>query len=205
MRLWVTTSAENFSSEFDEIEQMFERGLSRLILQKRGRGSSTVASEAEYERWLLSLPMEFRDHIWIRGTPDLANRLEVRGAVTDFASIADNVPESWKRIDCIALCRSTEQLSAIPEWVSGAMIGPVFQPQSALEIVQSIGIDHLSKTLGEIPPEKLPKVIAFGGIDHDNLSEIKKLPLQGISLLGGIWNYADPVNAAIKMLRSVQG
>ena len=40
-------------------------------------------------------------------------------------------------------------------------------------------------------------------IDHENLDEIKKLPVQGVSVLGGIWNYADPVNAFIKLSRAI--
>ena len=51
----------------------------------------------------------------------------------------------------------------------------------------------------------IPQVIAFGGIDHETLDEIKKLSVQGVSVLGGIWNYADPVNAFIKINSSVNG
>ena len=65
-------------------------------------------------------------------------------------------------------------------------------------------MDKLS-ALASVDPAKIPQVIAFGGIDHENLAEIKKLPVQGVSLLGGIWNYADPVNAFIKINRAVSG
>ena len=102
MRLWLTTSPDDFASEFDDIEQMFSRGLSRLILSKRGRGGSPYATENDYERWLMALPMECRDRIWVRGTPDLAERLDVRGCVTEASSLMGDVPESWKRVNCVA-------------------------------------------------------------------------------------------------------
>ena len=205
MRLWVTTSPDDFASEFDDIEQMFSRGLTRLILSKRGRGGAPCATESDYERWLMALPMECRDRIWVRGTPDLAERLDVRGCVTEAGSLLGDVPESWKRVNCVALCRDLEQLEKLPEWVAGALVGPVFQPQSVFEPVKSLGLDVVSGALGAISASKIPQVVAFGGIDHETLDEIKKLPVQGVSILGGIWNYADPVNAFIKLNRTVAG
>ena len=205
MRLWVTTSPDDFASEFDDIEQMFSRGLTRLILSKRGRGGASCASESDYERWLMALPMECRDRIWVRGTPDMAERLDVRGCVTEAGSLLGEVPESWKRVNCVALCRDLEQLEKLPEWVAGALVGPIFQPQSVFEPVKSLGLDVVSGALGEEVGRNIPQVVVFGGIDHETLDEIKKLPVQGVSVLGGIWNYADPVNAFIKLSRVVTG
>ena len=209
MRLWITTAPDDFSAEFDDIEQMFSRGLSRLILQKRSRTGAPYATESEYERWLMALPMECRDRIWVRGTPDLAERLDVRGCVAEATSLLGDVPESWKRVNCIAFCRNLDQLELLPEWVAGALVGPVFQPQSVYEPVQVLGVGMVADKLTSPASEqgtsasKIPQVIAFGGIDHENLDEIKKLPVQGVSVLGGIWNYADPVNAFIKLSRAI--
>ena len=203
MRLWITTAPDDFSAEFDDIEQLFSRGLSRLILQKRSRTGAPYATESEYERWLMALPMEWR------GTPDLAERLDVRGCVAEATSLLGDVPESWKRVNCIAFCRNLDQLELLPEWVAGALVGPVFQPQSVYEPVQVLGVgtvaDKLTSSASEqgTSASKIPQVIAFGGIDHENLDEIKKLPVQGVSVLGGIWNYADPVNAFIKLSRAI--
>lgn len=206
MRLWVTTSPDDFASEFDDIEQIFSRGLTRLILQKRGRGGSPYATESDYERWLMALPMECRDRIWVRGTPDLAERLDVRGCVAEAGSLLGDAPESWKRVNTVAFCRSLDQLEKLPQWVAGALVGPVFQPQSVYEPVKTHGVETLANKLTTIASSdsaKIPQIIAFGGIDHETLDEIKKLPLQGISVLGGIWNYADPVNAFIKLSRAM--
>ncbi|PWJ67713.1 Thiamine monophosphate synthase [Fibrobacter sp. UWB15] len=206
MRLWLTTSPDDFASEFDDIEQMFSRGLSRLILSKRGRGGSPYATENDYERWLMALPMECRDRIWVRGTPDLAERLDVRGCLTEAGSLLGDVPESWKRVNTVAFCRDMDQLEQLPQWVAGALIGPIFQPQSVFEPVKFHGVETLANKLTTIASSdsaKIPQIIAFGGIDHENLDDIKKLPLQGISVLGGIWNYADPVNAFIKLSRAM--
>lgn len=196
-RLWLTTCPDDFAGEYDDIEQMFERGLSRLILSKRR------SSFDGYERWLLSLSMEFRDRVWVRGTPDIAEQLDVRGCVAEARSLMGEVPESWKRVNCVALCRNMEQVFALPEWVSGALVGPIFQPQSALEPMPSIGLDAFCVALASQKP-KCP-VIPFGGIDAENVAKFKALPLEyqvsGCSVIGGIWNYADSVNAFIKLNR----
>ena len=185
---------------------MFSRGLTRLILSKWGRGGAPYATESDYERWLLSLPMDCRDRIWVRGTPDLAERLDVRGCVAEAGSLLGDVPENWKRVNTVAFCRSLDQLEQLPQWVAGALVGPVFQPQSVYEPVKFHGIEPIQDKLSSlVGASNIPQVIAFGGIDHETLDEIKKLSVQGVSVLGGIWNYADPVNAFIKLNRSVNG
>lgn len=200
-RLWLTTCPDDFAGEYDDIEEMFKRGLTRLILHKRR------CTADDYERWLLSLPMEYRDRIWVRGTPDLAEQLDVRGCVAEARSLMGEVPESWKRVNCVAFCRDLEQLNALPDWVAGALVGPIYQPQSALEPSSSLGHELLVQALSDIKSSSkrsLP-VIPFGGIDEENVKFFKELPkefgVSGISVLGGIWNYADSVNAFIKLNR----
>ena len=78
--------------------------------------------------------------------------------------------------------------------------------EGVLDAVQFHGIELVANKLNDLSgtdAPKIPQVIAFGGIDHETLDEIKKLPVQGVSVLGGIWNYADPVNAFIKLSRAV--
>lgn len=197
MRLWLITCPDNFASEYDDIEEMFRRGLTRLILDKRGRGGNPHATPDDYERWLLSLPMELRDRIWVRETPDVAEQLDVRGCVCEAESFMGDVPESWKRVNCVAFCRSPEQVETLPDWVAGALVGPILQPQSALEAVETFGT---SLNINVKTP-----LILWGGVDTDTIDDFKKMSSAGVAALGGIWNYADPVNAFIKLNRAVAG
>ena len=201
LHLWLITPPDDFSAEFDDIEQMFSRGLSRLILRKRGRNGSPNATEADYERWLLGLPMECRDRIWVRGTPDMAERLEVHGCVCEAKALEGEVPRHWWRSNTLALCSSLEEVSALPPWVSGAMLGPVFQPLSATEPAQNLLFEQLESGQETYNPDKVPLVL-FGGLDQENLESVKPFAPSGIAVLGGIWNYADPVNAFIKLKRA---
>ena len=202
MRLWVCTSPDDFSAEFDDIEQMFSRGLSRLVLQKRGRNGAAQASEAEYERWLLGLPMECRDRIWVSGTPDLAQRLEVRGCLCDSSRLMGEIPPSWYRIDTVARCNSPEEIAELPPWVSGALIGPVFQPMSVFEPVSCVDLSRLESDREGFNPSNIPLILS-GGLDEETLPSVRPFDPAGIAVLGGVWNYADPVNAFIKLNRSL--
>lgn len=197
MRLWLISCPDNFAAEYDDIEEMFRRGLTRLILDKRGRGSDSRATADDYERWLLSLPLDLRDRIWVRGTPDVAEQLDVRGCVCEAESFMGEVPESWKRVNCVAFCRSPEQVEKLPDWMAGALVGPIMQPQSALEVVETLGT---SLNINAKTP-----VILWGGVDTDTIEEFKKMSPAGVAALGGIWNYADPVNAFIKLNRAISG
>ncbi|WP_290762836.1 hypothetical protein [Fibrobacter sp. UBA4297] len=195
MRLWLFTCPDNFASEYDDLEEMFSRGLTRLILDKRGRGGNAHATFNDYDRWLLGLPMELRDRIWVRGTPDMAEELDVRGCVCDAQSFMGEVPESWKRINCVAICKNVKEAEVLPEWVAGVLLGPVMHPLSAIEPVEILGTSLNV-------PSKTP-VVLCGGVDTDTIDEFKKLSPAGVASLGGVWNYADPVNAFIKLNRLV--
>ena len=201
MRLWVITSPDDFASEYDDIEEMFRRGLTRLILDKRSRSGGYVGAD-EYERWLLGLPMEFRDRIWLQGTPDMAEQLDVRGCICDARLLVGTVPERWKRMNCIAKVLNPEDFARLPEWVSGALVGPVFQPLSALGSVDALGMDFVKSAYGcENGATSLPLILS-GGVDVDSIEEFHKMAPAGVASLGGVWNYADPVNAFVKLNRS---
>lgn len=49
LKLYLTTCPDDFAGEYDDIEEMFKRGLSRLILKKR-RGTAD-----DYEHGLVPL------------------------------------------------------------------------------------------------------------------------------------------------------
>lgn len=197
LKLWLVTCPDDFSAEYEDVEEMFRRGLTRLILDKRRN------SVDDYERWLLSLSEEYRERIWVRGTPDVAEHLDVRGCVCEARSVMGEVPESWKRVNCIALCRNPEEYLSLPDWVSGALMGPLYQPMSALEPVATLDVSLLEKAASD-RTGSMP-IIAWGGVEPETLPEIRKHPVSGVACLGGIWNYADPINAFIKMQRAVTG
>ena len=163
MRLWLTTSPDDFTSEFDDIEEMFKRGLSRLILWKRGRAGSPNASEGDYERWLMALPMEYRDRIWIRGTPDMAERLEVRGCVIDASVLGS---------DTVGLLRTVEMTNL---GNNAKMTYTIVNPHEAnlkegkISIKSPIAEALLGRKIGETVEAHVPSGILKLRIDNITL------------------------------------
>ncbi len=45
-------------------------------------------------------------------------------------------------------------------------------------------------------------IYALGGVDKDNLEDLEQMGFSGAALLGGIWNYADPLQAWIDVFQS---
>jgi thiamine monophosphate synthase len=125
----------------------------------------------------------------------MAEELDVRGCVCDAQSLMGVVPESWKRVNCVAYCKNADEAAALPDWVAGALVGPIMQPLSALEKVETLGT---SLNVNAKTP-----VILWGGVDTDTIEDFKKQAPAGVASLGGVWNYADPVNAFIKLNRAV--
>ena len=81
--------------------------------------------------------------------------------------------------------------------MAGALVGPVMLPLSAIEPVETLGASFSANA-------KIP-VILWGGVDTDTIEDFKKKSPAGVASLGGVWNYADPVNAFIKLNRVVAG
>lgn len=194
MRIFVATSPDDFASEFDDIELMFSLGLDGLILKKRL--FDTVAEERFYERWLMALPFKLREKIWVQCAPDIAENLSVCGCVASVSAIS----LFNGNINCIAYTTCSELLSlnsisAIKNKLNAIMIGPVFQPLSAIAPVKILGVDFIKKILVkcDVP------VIAFGGVDFESAQEFCNLPINGVVSLGGVWNYANPVEAFVKL------
>lgn len=192
MRILVATSPDDFASEFDDIELMFSLGLDGLLLKKRL--FNTVAEARFYERWLMALPFKLRKKIWVQCAPDIAENLGVFGCVASISAIS----LFNGNVNCIAYPTCSELLSLnsiafIKNKLNAIMIGPVFQPLSAVAPVKTLGVDFIKKLKCDVP------VIAFGGVDFESAQEFCNLPINGVVSLGGVWNYANPVEAFVKL------
>ena len=98
-------------------------------------------------------------------------------------------------------CKSVDEIAKLPPWVGGALLGPVLKPAFAVEPVSCVDLSQLETDREGVNPSKVPLILS-GGLDEETLPSVRPFDPAGIAVLGGVWNYADPVNAFIKLNRS---
>ncbi|HHX16005.1 MAG TPA: thiamine phosphate synthase [Fibrobacter sp.] len=197
--LVVITSPEDFADEHVLIERMFQQGLSKLHVRKPGR------SKQGLDYWLLGLGLEYRSRCILHSDLNTALDLEVGGFHANASFFANPIstpkPPSFSYS---ASCHSLKEIEDLPPEVDYTFLSPIYDSISK-EGYHSAFSNKELKVFFDLHREKtLSLVYALGGIDKDNLEEVKELGFSGAALLGGIWNYADPLNAWIKASASLK-
>lgn len=188
--LVVITSPEDFADEHVLIERMFQQGLSKLHVRKPGH------SKQGLDYWLLGLGLEYRSRCVLHGDLNTALYLEVGGFHANPSFFANPIstpkPPSFSYS---ASCHSLKEIEDLPSSIDYAFLSPIYDSISKVGYQSAFSAGELKAFFGASREKKLPLVYALGGIDNDNLEEVKELGFSGAALLGGIWNYADPLNA----------
>ncbi|MDR2580729.1 MAG: thiamine phosphate synthase [Fibromonadaceae bacterium] len=87
------------------------------------------------------------------------------------------------------------------------MLGPVFDSISKYGYQSKFSKEELKTGIAEWRASMgdgcKTKLYALGGIDAENISEIAELGFDGAAVLGGVWNYADPVGAFERILSAM--
>jgi len=195
--LVLITSPEDFADEHILIERMFEQGLSRLHVRKPGR------SKRDLDYWLLGLGYDYRKHCVLHSDLGTALDLEVGGVHTKTLLPSDSIllqkPESFS-YSCS--CHSLKELNELPSYVDYAFLSPIYDSISKVGYKSAFSIDELKSFFSGVVEKKSIPVYALGGVDKDNLEELEQMGFSGAALLGGIWNYADPLQAWIDVFQS---
>jgi thiamine-phosphate pyrophosphorylase len=87
------------------------------------------------------------------------------------------------------------------------LLGPVFDSISKHGYKSKFSKDELKAGITEwrefIGSQGKTKLYALGGIDAENISELEELGFDGAAVLGGVWNYADPIGAFERILSAM--
>jgi thiamine-phosphate pyrophosphorylase len=88
-----------------------------------------------------------------------------------------------------------------------ALLGPVFDSISKLGYKSKFSKEELKIGIAEwhrfVGDRSKIKLYALGGINAENICELKKLGFDGAAVLGGVWNYVDPVAAFESILSAM--
>ena len=180
MKLILITSPTYFVEEDKILTALFEEGLETLHLRK----PNTAPMYAE--RLLTLIPEQYHKRIVVHGHFYLKEEYKLKGIHLNGRNPIP--PENYKgHLSCS--CHSLEEVKEHKAEHDYVFMSPVFNSISKLNYNSAYTTDELHQAAQTGIIDK--KVMALGGIDLDNLSEVKELGFGGAAILGALWNRFD--------------
>lgn len=181
MKLIVVTTPTFFVEEDKIITALFEEGLDGLHLRKPE--SSPVYSE----RLLTLIPKKYHSRIIIHQHYYLKDEFKLRGIHLNDENCNDFQDFSG-HISCS--CHSFEDVVYKKKYYDYVLMTPIYNNISK-ENEQPI---YTSEDLQRAKKEKVidSKVIALGGINADNILEMKSYGFGGVAIYNDLWDKFNP-------------
>lgn len=177
MKLILMTTPYFFVEEHQIINALFDEGLGILHLRKPG-------TEPVYSERLLTLISEsYRKKIVVHDHFYLKNEYGLRGIHLNHRN--PELPPKYKGyISCS--CHTAEEVMAHKRSCDYVFLSPVFSNVNT----ESESSRFSQNELRELVQRKVidSKVMAFGGVNLDNIQRVKDLGFGGAVVLGDIWN-----------------
>jgi thiamine-phosphate pyrophosphorylase len=189
--LVLITSPEDFADEHTLIESLFGLGLFRLHVRKPHHASGAL------ERWLLALNAEVRSCVVLHGHPEMAREFNLCGYHMNVKWFTENPARfADSGLSCSASAHSMAEVDSLPEEISYVFLSPVFDSISKVDYHSAFDLGKVATWLASRRESgrKMP-VFALGGVDADTISLVKGAGFDGAAVLGGVWNYANPLQA----------
>ena len=180
MKLILITPPSYFVEEDKIITALFEEGLDILHLRK----PHTAPMYAE--RLLSLIPEQYHKRIVVHGHFYLKDEYRLKGI--HLSERNPNVPGNYKG-HLSRTCHSLEDIKANKKGHEYLFFNPVFDEHSKQSYMGNYTPLELRKAHKAGIIDK--KVIALGGIDTDNIKQVKNLGFGGAAILGAIWDKFD--------------
>ena len=180
MKLILITPPTYFVEEDKIITALFEEGLDILHLRK----PNTAPMYAE--RLLSLIPEQYHKRIVVHGHFYLKDEYKLKGI--HLNSRNPNAPANYKG-HLSRSCHSLEEIKEHKKAHDYLFLSPVFDSISKKDYCANYSREELKKAHKAGIIDK--KVIALGGIDVDNIKQVKEYGFGGAAILGGIWNKFD--------------
>lgn len=183
-RLLVFTQPDFFSDESKQIIDLFTNGLQHLHLRK------PHATYQEVEDLLKTIPSEFHSRITIHDHFRLTEQYAIGGV---HLNSRNKTYDGSRIIRLSKSCHTFDELNHIDEF-EYVTLSPIFDSISKQGYGSAFSKEELIKQheCGRITS----KVIALGGIDCKNCTNLPTIGFGGVAMLGAIWK-----NFNIEMFR----
>lgn len=180
MKLILITPPTYFVEEDKIITDLFEEGLDILHLRK----PNTAPMFAE--RLLTLIPEQYHKRIVVHGHFYLKEEYCLKGIHLNRRN--PSLPEGYKgHVSCS--CHSLEEVKAQKKQCDYVFLSPVFDSISKQNYHANYTPEEIRKAHKAGIIDK--KVVALGGIDVDNIAEVRNYGFGGAAIMGALWNRFD--------------
>ena len=177
MKLIVMTKPTFFVEEDKILANLFEEGLENLHLYKPG------ASPMYSERLLTLLGDAFRNRITVHGHFYLKEEFRLRGIHIDDAHTE---PPIGYKGNLSRTCHAISELKEAKKQSNYVFLHSIYDSQTNKDEKASFTCEELEAASKEGLIDK--KVFALGGMNIDNVKEMKELGFGGVVICGDLWN-----------------
>ena len=186
MNVYLITYPDEVPDESLIINRLFEAGLETLHVRKPGYSISETAT------LLKSIDQKYHSRISLHQHHELSRDFQIsrfhfseeKRKLLQTSELPTN--EKIKKIYSTSIHKITDY-KTLPASFDYCFFGPVFNSISKQNYPSAIPVDF---RINENPKTK---IIAIGGIDENNIEEVKKMGFSGAALLGAIWLSKDPI------------
>ncbi|MBR3896795.1 MAG: thiamine phosphate synthase [Bacteroidaceae bacterium] len=180
MKLILITPPTYFVEEDKIITALFEEGLDLLHLRK----PDTAPIYAE--RLLTLIPEQYHKRIVVHGHFYLKDEFKLKGV--HLNSRNPHLPGNYKG-HISRSCHSLEEVKEHKKNCDYVFLSPVFDSISKKDYHANYTPEEIRKAHKAGIIDK--KVIALGGIDVDNIRQVKSYGFGGAAIMGALWNKFD--------------
>lgn len=177
----VITNPTAVSNEIDIIHSLFENGLELLYVRKPDY------SETEMISFLTAIGSYYKNKLVLHNHHHLMNKF---GIIRIHHSKKDRNCNLWIHNPAFksTSTHSIEEFNALEDF-EYAFLSPVYPSISKPGYVPSVNLLESVKNRTNFNT----KLIALGGISHENISETLKKGFDDVALLGTLWNNTNPL------------
>ena len=181
---------QDIAYEAEILNRLFNLGLTSFHLR------NPKWSLEQVEQILNNVPAEFHNRIVLHSHFELTDKFELKGIHLNEAN--KKLISQFVQYPIIsASFHSVDDIKENTFPYQYIFLGPIFNSiskagyKSTFEL--SVVADELALMKKKNP--SLPKVIALGGINSDNISKVKSAGFSGAAILGAVWQSSDPLKA----------
>lgn len=189
----IITPEEFVQNETEIINALFQEGLDLLHIRK------PFVSSEEMTDFIQKINPEFHPHLVLHSHHDLADRFNISRFHFRETDRQNDLFKSFTDQTISTSVHDIETFNELSEDWEYAFISPVFPS------ISKKGYGENSNILNEIKERNNSnvKLIALGGIHEKNINEVVNSRVDGVALLGAIWESNEPLDIFRKCRKSV--